>query len=78
MHLPLTALYRSFYTQVQGLVDELCMTVAAWASASHLHWGVWGLAQRYTLSAMEFDYSLFARERLRQIECMASDLGGSL
>lgn len=49
-----------------GLVDELCDAAGHWVSASHLHWGLWGLAQPCLGSGINFDYRLFAKERLRQ------------
>eukprot|EP00967_Tisochrysis_lutea_P041602 scaffold49996_cov15-Tisochrysis_lutea.AAC.1 len=51
--------------QVEIVVDELCAATQAWAAASHFHWGLWGLAQCNT-SSIEFDYVLYAKQRLQQ------------
>jgi len=49
------------------------MASQAWAAASHLHWGLWGLAQSRS-SSIDFDYLNYAQQRLRQFESMAVDL----
>jgi len=50
--------------QFDSLVEELRAAANAWAAVSHLHWGLWGLVQHSSASAINFDYGSYAVERL--------------
>ena len=47
----------------EEMVERLYVEANKYSLASHLHWGIWGLAQA-RISTIEFDYFTYARKRL--------------
>ena len=51
-------------TVTEEMVERLYVEANKYSLASHLHWGIWGLAQA-RISTIEFDYFAYAMKRLK-------------